>query len=253
MCDSARVVPISVLRSYSLGQTYFYEGKYPQAEALLSHTTEIRRRVLGPEHPGTLRCSSYLAYTFATEGRYAQAETLFSQDLEIQRRVRGPENEDTLTTLTHVAFLYEVEGKYDSAETATAQALAGRRHILGPEHPATAASEVDLAEAYVVEGKFMQGEPLSREAEAFQRAKQPDNWQLFWAQSLIGANLAGEKRYVEAQPLLLEGYRGWWNEKTGCQSLSCVIWIALADGSFRCIRRGASPRRQRSGNTPESP
>jgi len=205
--------PNTLSSRYSLGQTYFYEGKYPQAEALLSKIVEIRRRVLGPEHPGTLRCSSYLAYTYAAEGRYAQAEALFNQDLEVQRRVRGPENEDTLTTLTHMAYLYEVEGKYGSAEKAAAQTLEGRRHILGPEHPATAASEADLAEAYESEGKFTQCEPLAREAEAFQQTHQPDNWQRFWAESLLGAGLAGEKRYVEAESLLLEGYRGMWERK----------------------------------------
>ena len=200
--------PSTLSSRYSLGQTYFYEGKYAQAEALLSQTVESRRRVLGPEHPGTLRTSSYLAYTYAAEGKNAQAEALFRHDLEVQRRVRGPENEDTLTTLTHMAYMYEVEGKYSSAEMAAAEALAGRRHILGPEHPATAASEADLAEAYQWEGKFTESEPLSREAEAFQRRTQPDNWQLFWTESLVGASLAGEKRYVEAEPFLVEGYRG---------------------------------------------
>jgi eukaryotic-like serine/threonine-protein kinase len=205
--------PGTLSSRYLLGRTYFYEGKYQQAEALLSQITEIRRRVLGPEHPGTLRTSSYLAYTYAAEGKNTQAEALFSHDLEVQRRVRGPENEDTLTTLTHMAYIYEVEGKYSSAETSAAQALAGRRHILGPEHPATAASEADLAEAYVSEGKFTQSEPLAREAEAFQRTTQPDNWQLFWAESLLGASLAGEKKYIEAEPLLLGGYRGMVERK----------------------------------------
>jgi eukaryotic-like serine/threonine-protein kinase len=205
--------PRTLSSRYSLGQTLFYEGKYSEAEALLSQTTEIRKRVLGPEHPGTLRTSSYLAYTYAAEGKYPQSEAIFNHDLEVQRRVRGPENEDTLTTLTHMAYLYEVEGKYGLAETSASQALAGRRHILGPEHPATAASKADLAEAYVSEGKFTESEPLAREAEAFQRTSQPDNWQIFWAESLLGASLAGEKRYVEAEPLLLEGYRGMLERK----------------------------------------
>lgn len=200
--------PRTLSSRYSLGQTLFYEGKYSQAEALLSQVTEIRKRVVGPEHPGTLRTSSYLAYTYAAEGKYSQSEALFNHDLEVQRRVRGPENEDTLTTLTHMAFLYEVEGKYSLAEKSAAQTLEGRRHILGPEHPATAASEADLAEAYVAEGKFTQSEALAREAEAFQQTHEPDNWQLFWAESLLGASLAGEKKFAEAEPLLLEGYRG---------------------------------------------
>ena len=109
--------------------------------------------------------------------------------------------------------LYQVEGKYGAAEKAAAQTLKGRMHILGPEHPATVASKADLAEAYNAEGKFTEGEPLAREAEAFQRTTQPDNWQLFWVESLLGASLAGEKRWVEAEPLLLDGYRGMVERK----------------------------------------
>jgi hypothetical protein len=65
----------------------------------------------------------------------------------------------------------------------------------------------------VAEGRFTQSEPLAREAQEFQLRTQPDNWQLFWAESLLGASLAGEKRYVEAEPLLLEGYRGMVERK----------------------------------------
>jgi len=42
----------------------------------------------------------------------------------------------------------------------------------------------------------------------FNENKQPDNWQRFRAESLLGASLAGQKRYAEAEPLLLAGYQG---------------------------------------------
>ena len=35
-----------------------------------------------------------------------------------------------------------------------------------------------------------------------------DNWQRFRAESLLGASLAGQKKYAEAEALLLEGYEG---------------------------------------------
>ena len=38
--------------------------------------------------------------------------------------------------------------------------------------------------------------------------KQADDWQRFRAESLLGASLAGQKKYTAAEPLLLEGYRG---------------------------------------------
>ena len=70
------------------------------------------------------------------------------------------------------------------------------------------ASAADLALAYISEGKFAESESLAREALEFNRKKQPDNWRLYRAESLLGASLAGQKKYAEAEPLLLEGYQG---------------------------------------------
>ncbi|MFZ0593344.1 MAG: tetratricopeptide repeat protein, partial [Bryobacteraceae bacterium] len=100
------------------------------------------------------------------------------------------------------------EGKYALAESYAAQALAGRRHALGSEHPLTMASAADLALAYQLQAKFAEAEPFAREALEFNRKKQPDDWQRFRAESLLGASLAGQKKYAEAEPLLLEGYAG---------------------------------------------
>jgi hypothetical protein len=69
-------------------------------------------------------------------------------------------------------------------------------------------SAADLALAYVSQGKFADSEPLAREAVEMDRKKVPDDWQRFRAESLLGASLAGQKKYAEAEPLLLEGYQG---------------------------------------------
>jgi tetratricopeptide (TPR) repeat protein len=192
----------------NLAAIYEIEGKHAQAEALTSQSLEIRRRVLGPEHPDTVMSMSNLGDVYADEGKYAQAEALFSQTQEIQRRVLGPEHPLTLYTLSHFAFMYQREGKYALAETYGAQALAGRRHSLGSENPDTMASEADLALAYVSQGKLDASEPLAREALEAQKKIEPDDWQRYRAESVLGASLAGQKKYAEAEPLLLEGYQG---------------------------------------------
>ena len=38
--------------------------------------------------------------------------------------------------------------------------------------------------------------------------KEPDAWTTFQAQALLGTALAGQKKYAEAEPLLLRGYEG---------------------------------------------
>jgi eukaryotic-like serine/threonine-protein kinase len=95
---------------------------------------------------------------------------------------------------------------FDSG-THAAQVLAGRRRTLGSQHPDTILSAADLALAYVSQGKFAESEPLAREAFDFDRKKQPEDWHRFRAESLLGGSLAGQKKYADAEPLLLEGYR----------------------------------------------
>jgi tetratricopeptide (TPR) repeat protein len=192
----------------NLALVYDDQGKYAQAEALHSQTLEVKRRVLGPEHTNTLTSMNNLALVSYHQGKYAEAESLFSKTLEIRRRVPGPEHPDTLGTLSDFASMYQRQGKYELAETQAAQVLAGRRHALGSEHPDTMASAADLALAYESQGKFVNSEALAREAFEFDRKKQPDDWQRFRAESLLGASLAGQKKYAEAEPLLLEGYQG---------------------------------------------
>jgi serine/threonine protein kinase len=192
----------------NLATALMVQGKYAQAEALDGQALEIKRRVLGPEHPRTLISMNALAADYFVQGKYAQAQALYSQTLEISRRVLGPEHPNTLYTVWSFALMYQRESKYASAETYAAQGLAGRRHALGSEHPDTMESAADLALAYVSQGKFTESEPLAREALEFDRKKQPDDWQRFRAESLLGASLAGEKKYSEAEPLLLEGYQG---------------------------------------------
>jgi hypothetical protein len=75
------------------------------------------------------------------------------------------------------------------------------------------ATAADLALAYQSQRKFAESEALAREALEFDRKKQPDDWQRFRAESLLDASLAGQKKYVEAELLLVEGYQGMAERK----------------------------------------
>jgi serine/threonine protein kinase/tetratricopeptide (TPR) repeat protein len=205
--------PRTVAAMTALAAVSLEQGRYVQATQLGSQAMGIGRRVLGPEHPDTLTPMHNLAKAYAAQGEYGQAEALFSQIAEISGRVFGSEHPDTLDALSSMAFMYQRQGKYALAETHAAQALAGRRHALGSEHPDTMSSAADLALAYASQGKFAQGEPRAREAVEFDRKTQPDDWQRFRAESLLGVSLAGQKKYAEAEPLLLEGYKGMMARK----------------------------------------
>ena len=183
------------------------EGKYAQAETLGTETLDIMRRVLGAEHPDTVWRMNDLANAYSAQGKYAQAEALYNQTLELRRRLLGPEHPNTLSTLADMASMYQREGKYALAETYAAQTMTGRSHAAGKEDPDTLGAEADLALAELSQGKFPESERLAREVLEIDQKNQPEDWQRFRAASLLGASLAGQKKYAEAEPLLLEGYQ----------------------------------------------
>jgi hypothetical protein len=65
-----------------------------------------------------------------------------------------------------------------------------------------------LGGIYRDEGHYGQAEALLREALKGYLKVRPDFWARFDVESTLGASLAGQRRYAEAEPLLLSGYEG---------------------------------------------
>ena len=191
-----------------LANVYLAQGKYAQAEMFYSQALENQRRVLGADHPDTLASVTNLAAVYSAQNKFAAAEALYRENLEMERRVLGPEHPDFLGTVSDFALLYQREGNYTQAEIFATQALAGLRHALGSETPQAMSSAADLALDYLSQKQFTKSDPLASESLKFYQKNQPDDWQRFRAECVLGASRAGQKNYAEAEPLLLEGYEG---------------------------------------------
>ena len=63
-------------------------------------------------------------------------------------------------------------------------------------------------------GRFADAEPILNEGLTLREMAMPDSWQTFNTQSLLGGALAGQKKYADAEPLLLAGYRGMIQRET---------------------------------------
>jgi hypothetical protein len=57
-------------------------------------------------------------------------------------------------------------------------------------------------------GQHAAAEPLLRECLAAREKQEPDAWTTYYAQSLLGAALLGQRKYADAEPLLVKGYEG---------------------------------------------
>jgi tetratricopeptide (TPR) repeat protein/predicted Ser/Thr protein kinase len=191
----------------NLGHSLAAQGDYSRAEALFRQALEINTRAFGAENFSTLISMESLASACALNGKPTESEALFDKTLDISTRVLGPEHPMTLATLADSASLYEQRTEYALAEPRAIKALEGRRKAYGSDNDATMSSAGDLALLYVSEGKLADAESLALESLEFARKKQPDEWQRYGLECLLGAIRSGQKRYAEAEPLLLEGYR----------------------------------------------
>jgi tetratricopeptide (TPR) repeat protein len=74
---------------------------------LFLQALELRKRLLGEEHPSVATTLNNLAYLYDSQGRYAQAEPLYLQALEIAERQLGVNHPRTITFRENLQSLPE--------------------------------------------------------------------------------------------------------------------------------------------------
>ncbi|PYK96137.1 MAG: serine/threonine protein kinase [Verrucomicrobia bacterium] len=220
----------------ALGYLFLKEGKSARAEEAMKESLTIQRS-LYPENPGVLRNGLLaLAGVLTREGKLAEAESAARSAIAIQSTrpsfERGWAN--------WIGNVLERMGKLDEAEQWYRQAVleesnletSPNEHVdvvfnlvrtlvvqnkdsygewlenLRKRLPADDPRLARLVAILLDREKFIEGEPLAREILAIREKKFPDDWLTFNAQSALGGCLLGQKKYGEAEPLLLSGYEG---------------------------------------------
>jgi tetratricopeptide (TPR) repeat protein len=120
----------------------------------------------------------------------------------------GPNHPFTLNSENNLALLYQAEGKYDQAEALYLKALDGRRQLLGPENPDTLTVLRNLARLSIERADYVRAESWARTAFTIFEKNGSKGWESFYSRSELGESLAGQKKYSDAESLLLVGYEG---------------------------------------------
>jgi len=175
---------------------------------MLREAHTLTKAKLGPDHPGTLLCMSSLANGYSDAGKLDLALPLFEETLRRRKVKLGPDHSHTLTSMSNLASAYKAAGRLDLALPLLEETVKLIKAKLGSEHPHTLTVMNNLGRAYIRSGESAKAEALLRECSAIGEKKQPDAWTTFDTKSLLGAALLGQKKYSEAEPLLLAGYQG---------------------------------------------
>jgi tetratricopeptide (TPR) repeat protein len=114
---------------------------------------------------------------------------------------------DNAERLGFAALAFEQQ-KFALAARLSAEALDEARKTLPKDDLSLAPLLVQIGRAYLEQGEWAQAEPFLREGLAIRERIQPDSWTTFNAHLLLGESLLGQKKYAEAEALLLTGYHG---------------------------------------------
>ena len=188
-----------------MADVYDNLGLYGRAMPLEQKCVEIRKRVLGPDNPDTLKSENNLAILFARLGHIPEAEKLARETLDTSRRVLGPEAPLTLGSMSNLAILLDHEGRVAEAEQLDQQTFEKSRRVLGPEHPNTLKSMMTLANVLWHEGKNAEAEKLDRELlDIRRRVLGPDHPDTLSTMNNLANVLDDEGRFADAEKLYRE-------------------------------------------------
>jgi eukaryotic-like serine/threonine-protein kinase len=155
----------------TVGWTFWCLGEPAIAAEQFQTARGLYTRLLGADHPDTLRSMNNLANAYGDLGRNDESLKLHEETLARRKVVLGPDHPDTLFSMNNVAFGYATAKRFDEAIQLGLEALARRSETLGPDHPHTLMSRMVLARSYAMAGRYAEAAKFGEVTLALQEAK----------------------------------------------------------------------------------
>jgi tetratricopeptide (TPR) repeat protein len=198
--------PTTLLCRGSLSVAYLAGGQRAKALPLLQSNLRHAVTRLGEDHPETIINRVNLASALRDEGAVAEALPAYEAAIGQARRVFGPTHPTTLQFVRAWADALELARDWDRAVNERQGVVAVERQRGKAAGLGAALSR--LGRTLLAAGRPAEAEVPLREALAVQTQAEPELWTTFNTQSLLGGALLGQKKYADAEPLLLQGEEG---------------------------------------------
>jgi tetratricopeptide (TPR) repeat protein len=195
---------------------------------MLRDALRVARRRFGPDDPLTYRMIHNLAVSYARQGQVDRAMPLFVEALKGNRRVLGGSHPRTCLNALNLAKCYRDKDQIVPAAALFSEALAASQRSPLPAGIPVNDVRVQLYPVTVLlarrgcellnKGRYAEAEPLLRQHlavwhthhEWLKRRRPYEVWHSCFVEFALGRCLAGQKRYEEAEPLLMAGLAGTW-------------------------------------------
>jgi hypothetical protein len=151
-------------KDFDLGEEYFWQNNYAQAERLFRQSVQEQEKVLGTNHEDTLWSKYYLAVTLSNQQKHTEAEQLLRQSVQEREEVLGTKHKDTLRSKYSLAVTLSNQQKHAEAEQLFRQSVQEREEVLGTKHKDTLWSKYRLAVTLSDQQKHAEAEQLLRQS-----------------------------------------------------------------------------------------
>jgi eukaryotic-like serine/threonine-protein kinase len=185
------------------------QRRFEDAERLYREALDIRRSVLGPSHPDVAVSLNNLALVLRLQGQFAEAERGYAEALTVLRGKFGDRHPNVGVIQGNQCSLLEEAGDRLRARALCTEALALMRGLGAGDHQGAARLLVILGRLALVDAPPEEAEAMARQAlEIFRPALTEGHRHLVEARALLGASLARQHRYREAEAELAAGVAG---------------------------------------------
>ena len=137
-----------------------FRGTFRRALDVSSIAEYHAARLLGADHPRTLRARSQLAWAYWQAGRTEEAIGLEERLLADYERIHGPEHQNTIGARANLAGSYFQAGRIDDAIKIEEQVLVDLERLRGDEDLETLTARANLGVSYRHAGRTTDAIPL---------------------------------------------------------------------------------------------
>ncbi|KAJ7175032.1 hypothetical protein C8R43DRAFT_975740 [Mycena crocata] len=126
-------------------RVYYYAQRNMDALRIADAVLKKRKKILGDDHPDTLKAMGNLAATYHKRGQLKHAEDLKRVVLEKRMALLGDDHPETLQIMSSLALTYFMQGELKVAQALHMKILNSRKKVLGEDHPDTLHTMDNLA------------------------------------------------------------------------------------------------------------
>jgi len=179
-------------------------GRWDEAEQMHLENLAERREYAGERSTAVAESLVGLGTVYINTDRPERAVEVLEEGLAIYRETFGDDQPDVATTMSNLGMAYRQAGDFASAAEITRQLLTVDMAVVGPTHNWVMIDYRELIWALIDSGDAVAAEAAARERLGHAEALDEDDPNRVESLSLLGHTLAGQGRFEEAEPLLLE-------------------------------------------------